>query len=80
MSDIQAKLNRLTPEQRKLLLKELQKKKRLGESGPQPIAISNSLKRRGMDVSVYSRGDHSIPWPGVVECARRRDQSATWVH
>jgi hypothetical protein len=32
MTDIQARLNSLTPEQRKLLLRELQKKKGLGES------------------------------------------------
>jgi len=32
MTDIQARLNSLTPEQRKLLPRELQKKKGLGES------------------------------------------------
>ena len=32
MTDIQARLNSLTSEQRKLLLRELQKKKGLGES------------------------------------------------
>lgn len=50
MTDIQAKLNNLTPEQRKLLLNELRKK--TGDAGRGPIAVSDRLREQGMDFSL----------------------------
>jgi natural product biosynthesis luciferase-like monooxygenase protein len=79
MSDIQAKLNSLTPEQRKLLLKELQKKKAIADGGPQPIAISDSLNRQGMAFSlIFFSGNGSTEdrdkYDLVLECARFADR------
>ena len=79
MSDIQAKLNNLTPEQRKLLLKELQKKKSLEEGGQQPIAISDSLKKKGMDFSlIFFSGNGETEdrdkYDLVIESARFADR------
>lgn len=44
MSEIQARLNSLTPDQRQLLRKELQEKKGLGGSGPQ-LLQEGTVKR-----------------------------------
>ncbi|HEU4733059.1 MAG TPA: MupA/Atu3671 family FMN-dependent luciferase-like monooxygenase [Kofleriaceae bacterium] len=79
MSDIQAKLNSLTPEQRKLLLKELQKKKALADGEPAPIAISETLRQKGMDFSlIFFSGNGSTQdrdkYDLVVECARFADR------
>ena len=79
MSDIQSKLNSLTPEQRKLLLKELQKRKGLEAAGPPPIAISEQLQQRGMDFSlIFFSGNGATEdrdkYDLVIESARFADR------
>lgn len=80
MSDIQAKLNDLTPEQRKLLLKELQKKKDPGAGRrPPPIAVSDGLQRKGMDFSlIFFSGNGATEdrdkYDLVIEAARFADR------
>lgn len=77
MTDIQAKLNSLTPEQRKLLLKELQKKS--ADGGPRPIAMSDSLNRQGMEFSlIFFSGngatDDTDKYDLVIESAKFADR------
>ncbi len=77
MSDMQAKISSLTPEQRKKLLEQVKKKRGEPASVAQPA--SEGLKRKGMDFSlIFFSGNGSTEnaskYDLLVESARFADR------